>query len=123
MGEPMTHWQSLAVAADEGELYLDEAAAEACSRSCDEYIDKLIAHQKTAKSLSNIVGWGEFKSGQQLREIYSQKAVGGANSMVDVLQSHIDVVIQMQAVFKKFFVDTGATDDGNAADLGSQGPR
>nr|WP_296775915.1 hypothetical protein [Rhodococcus sp. (in: high G+C Gram-positive bacteria)] len=123
MGEPMTHWQSLAVAADEGQLYLDEVAAEACSRACDAYIDKLIAHQKTAKNLSNIVGWGEFKSGQELREFYSQKAVGGHGSMVDALQSHIDTVMQMQAVFRKFFVDTTATDDGNAADLGSQGPR
>ncbi|WP_269455201.1 hypothetical protein [Rhodococcus sp. EPR-157] len=43
--------------------------------------------------------------------------------MVDVLQSHIDVVEEMNVVFGKFFATTEAADDANATDLQSQGPK
>jgi hypothetical protein len=43
--------------------------------------------------------------------------------MVDVLQSHIDVVEEMKVVFGKFFAATEAADDANATDLQDQGPK
>ncbi|MDJ0396035.1 hypothetical protein QMK17_22185 [Rhodococcus sp. G-MC3] len=120
---PMTYWQSLAAAADRGELFLDPEVAAICSKSCTNYVAKLQESIASAKLLAGIDGWGEFQSGQALREIYAKKAVGGENNMVDVLQSHIDVVTEMQAVFKKFFVDTTVTDVGTAADIGQQIPK
>lgn len=121
--KPLTYWQSLAVAADQGDLFLDAEAAAECSSACSDYIARLVLHQTKAKSLADIRGWGDFDSGRTIRKIYAEKAVGGENNMVDVLEGHIEVVRQMQAVFQKFFVDTGATDDGNATDLGQQGPK
>lgn len=118
-----TYWGSLAVAADEGHLYLNPAAAEACSAACDAYIVKLLDHQNKAKELARVKGWGDFDSGRQLQKIFSEKAVGGDNNMVDVLQSHIDVVEEMKVVFSKFFSVTQAIDEANAAHVQAQGPK
>lgn len=41
--------------------------------------------------------------------------------MVDVLQSHIDVVEEMKVVFGKLFVATQDVDDDNAAGLAAEG--
>jgi len=120
-GESLTYWQSLAMAADNGHLYLDQDAARACSASCDEYIKKLVKHQNAAKQLADVTGWGDFDMGKQIEQVFSQKAVGGENNRVDVLQGHIEVVCQMQAVFKKFFTDTVARDEETASSF--EGPR
>lgn len=122
-GEPATYWQALAVAADQGQLYLNPEAARACSAACDDYIKKLLDHQRNARELANTRGWGDFDSGLQLQDIFAKKAVGGENNMFDVLQSHIDVVKEMKVVFGKFFAATEAADEVNAADLQSQGPK
>lgn len=122
LGAPLTYWQSLAVAADQGHLYLNSEAAKACSDACDIYIGRLVGHKDTAKDLANVDGWGDFDSGRALRKIFSEKAVGGDNNMVDVLESHIQVVREMQIVFRKFFAETEALDGENAADLTQSGP-
>lgn len=119
---PSTQWQALAVAADDGQLFLDAEAARACFSACEVYISRLREHQRTATSLTDISGWGDFASGLQLRDILAAKAVGGENNMVDVLQSHIDVVEEMKMVFAKFFVANNAVDQHNAADLRAEGP-
>lgn len=120
---PPTYWQSLAHAADQGHLYLNADAAAACSKACDGYIEKLIDHQNYARELGNARGWGDFASGKQLQKIIADKAVGGENNLVDVLQSHIDVVEEMKIVFAKFFMVTKDGDDANAADFQARGPK
>ncbi|KZF07264.1 hypothetical protein A2J03_23105 [Rhodococcus sp. EPR-157] len=120
---PATYWTSLAIAADRGELFLNSEAAAACSLACDDYIARLKLHQTQARELVDISGWGDFDSGKELQRIFSEKAAGGANNMVDVLQSHIDVVEEMKVVFGKFFSATEAADDTNATDLQSKGPK
>jgi hypothetical protein len=96
-GEPATYWQALAVAADQGQLYLNPEAARACSAACDDYIYRLQEHQRRARELVNIGGWGDFDSGLQLQDIFAKKAMGGENNMFDVLQSHIDIVEEMKS--------------------------
>jgi hypothetical protein len=120
--KPVSYWQSLSIAADEGNLFLGSEAAAKCSRACDGYLDKLREHQTRAKELAKVEGLGEFESGKALRNRFAEKAMGGPNNLVDVLQSHIDVVTEMQVVFKKFFDDTIATDDQNASSIVA-GPR
>ncbi|WP_037159952.1 hypothetical protein [Rhodococcoides fascians] len=120
---PATYWQALAVAAEVGDLYLNSEAAEACSRACDEYVHKLQQHQRQARSLVSISGWGDFDMGLQLQDIFAKKAVGGENNMVEVLQSHIDVVEEMKVVFNKFFTSTNDVDRANAAGIEVEGPR
>lgn len=122
-GEPVTHWQAMAVAADQGQLYLNPEAAAACDSACDQYIVKLKEHRDAAQRLTNVSGWGDFDSGKEVQRIFSEKAAGGANNMVDVLQSHIEVVEEMKVVFGKFFAATEFTDDTNATDLKSQGSK
>lgn len=120
---PLTYWQSLAVAADEGHLFLNAEAASSCHRACSIYLQQLEDRQYEAEQLADISGWGDFNSGQQLRQIYADKAVGGSNNMVTVLQSHIDVVTEMQAVFAKFFAATNDTEQQNASAIGEHRPR
>lgn len=121
-GDPTTYWQALAVAVDEGQLYLNEEAARACYLSCDQYIEKLLKHKDTARDLANVRGWGDFDMGLELQDIVAKKAAGGDNNMVDVLQSHIDVVQEMKVVFNKFFTTTQAVDDVNAVGIQAEGP-
>ncbi len=121
--EPVTYWQALAVAADTGQLYLNSDAAEQCSNACDDYIELLKGHRLEPYKLAHADGWGEFESGKDLRTMFREKAVGGEDNMLDVLQSHIDVVEQMQVVFKKFFTATDNVDETNAADVRAQGPK
>lgn len=120
---PATYWQALAVAADNGDLYLNPETAQRCSSACDAYIEKLLVHQDTARRLANITGYGDFDMGRQIQTIFAEKAVGGDNNMVDVLQSHIDVVEQMKVVFGEFFSSTTETDATNAAGLQVEPPR
>lgn len=122
-GEAQTYWQSLAVAADQGSLYLDPETAQACSNACNDYIGKLINHKEQAKELANADGWGEFAMGQQFRQILRDKAVNGENNLVDVLESHLQVVREMQMVFNKFFTTAEAVDQDNASGLGQLGPK
>lgn len=120
---PVTYWQALAVAADNGDLYLNSVTAQQCSSACDACIEKLLVHQDTARRLADITGYGDFDMGRQIRTIFAEKAVGGQNNMVDVLQSHIDVVEEMKVVFGKFFAATIGTDEANAAGLQVDPPR
>lgn len=121
--EPTTYWQALAMAADRGQLYLNPDAAQACYSACDTYILKLKEHQESARRLVYVSGWGDFDSGLQLQEIFASKAVAGENNMVDVLQSHIDVVEEIKVVFNRFFVATNAVDEDNSAGLHAEGPK
>lgn len=121
--EQLTHWQSLAKAADEGQLFLNPEAAEACSKACTTFIARLREHQTAATFLTEVSGLGEFESGKLLRDRFSQKASGGENNLVDVLQSHIDVVERMRTVFDKFFDSTTHQDEVNAAALEQRAPR
>lgn len=121
-GDPATYWQTLAGAADGGQLYLNAEAAQACYSACNRYIEKLIQHQAAAADLANISGWGDFDMGLELQKIMANKAVGGENNMVDVLQSHIDVVEEMKVVFNKFFTATTDVDDANAVGIEAEGP-
>ncbi|OZF51656.1 hypothetical protein [Rhodococcus sp. 14-2470-1a] len=126
MGNPReisTYWQALAVAADNDQLYLNAEAAQACAVACDQYILRLRHHQETATALARVSGWGDFDMGLQLQDIFAKKAVGGENNMVDVLQSHIDVVEEMKVVFNKFFTSTNDVDEANAGGIQVDGPR
>ncbi|WP_167675429.1 hypothetical protein [Rhodococcus sp. B10] len=118
----MTHWQMLAAAADSGHLFLNEEAAKRCSAACTTYIAKLREYQIQTEDLTDVRGLGSFESGKHLRDRFSQKASGGKNNLVDVLQSHIDVVERMRVVFNKFFDATTRQDEMNATALNQQGP-
>ncbi|MFC8181428.1 hypothetical protein ACFULT_21345 [Rhodococcus sp. NPDC057297] len=121
--EPTTYWQALALAADNNQLYLNSEAAQACYESCEKYIERLRAHQDTARDLRDLTGWGDFDMGLHLQKVFADKAEGGENNMVDVLQSHIDVVEEMKVVFNKFFTSTRDVDKANAAGIEVEGPR
>ncbi|WP_072806937.1 hypothetical protein [Rhodococcoides yunnanense] len=117
-----THWAYLADAVEQGNLYLDPETARQCFQVCEEFIGELNLHKDVAVHLADVKGLGSFDSGIALAKTFSEKAVGGANNLVDVLQSHIDVVMQMQAVFQKFFSATDTVDQDNAAAITQQNP-
>ncbi|MGK2883563.1 MAG: hypothetical protein ACSLE8_02130 [Rhodococcus sp. (in: high G+C Gram-positive bacteria)] len=118
-----TYWQNLAVAVDAGQLFLNEEAAKKCHAACVVYLAKLDIHKESAQNLARVEGYGDFKSGQELADIFSKKAVGGEDNMVDVLESHIQVVKDMQAVFQKFFTVYDDTEQDNSIAIGQAGPK
>ncbi|WP_255122683.1 hypothetical protein [Rhodococcus sp. 14-2470-1b] len=118
----LTYWQSLAVAADNGQLYLDADTARQCDQTCVNYLDRLDRHRETARRLAKIDGYGDFEMGRQFAQILSDKAAGGQNSMVGVIDSHIQVVKEMQAVFQKFFNHYTDIDADTASDVAQRFP-
>jgi hypothetical protein len=111
-----TYWQSLAAAAESGQLYLDQDIARQCNDTCTTYLEKLDERRKEAVRLADVQGYGDFEMGKQFAQILSEKAVGGQNSMVGVIDSHIQVVKEMQAVFRKFFNHYTDIDADTASD-------
>ncbi len=122
MSSETTYWQNLAQAADAGQLFLDESVARACNESCVAYIERLHQHRKSAFGLAKVQVYGDFEMGKQFAQILSEKAVGGQNSMVGVIDSHIQVVKEMQAVFQKFFDQYSDTDAATASDVAQMFP-
>ncbi|WP_186629439.1 hypothetical protein [Rhodococcus sp. BP22] len=120
---PIAYWNDLATAADDGQLFLDPASAQHCDKACTEYLAILETNKDLAFKLGNVKGMGTFDSGIALARKFSLKAVDGPNNLVDVLQSHIDVVTAMQAVFRKFFDAAKDVDQQNATSIGRNGPR
>ncbi|WP_037143966.1 hypothetical protein [Rhodococcoides fascians] len=118
----LTYWQGLALAADSGQLYLDENTARECDQACQQYLYKLDIHKESASLLAKVDGYGDFEMGKQFAQFLSEKAVGGQNSMVGVIDSHIQVVKEMQAVFQKFFNHYTDTDADNASDVAQRFP-
>ncbi|OZC58607.1 hypothetical protein CH289_01435 [Rhodococcus sp. RS1C4] len=101
---------------------MDADTARQCNQSCVNYLDRLDRHRATARQLGKIDGYGDFEMGKQFAQILSEKAVGGQNSMVGVIDSHIQVVKEMQAVFQKFFDQYSDTDTDNASDVAQTFP-
>ncbi len=122
-GSPIDYWNNLATAADEGNLFLDPAAAQHCDQACTEYLSTLESNKKLAHRLGSVKGMGTFDSGIALARKFSLKAVDGPNNLVDVLQGHIDIITAMQAVFRKFFDAAEDVDQQNATSIGQNGPR
>ncbi|WP_072806939.1 hypothetical protein [Rhodococcoides yunnanense] len=120
--KPTSFWAAMATEVDRGNLSLSPEAAAQCDAACTNFIAKLEAHRLNAGVLREVKGLGTFPSGIELAQKFSEKAAGGTNSLVDVLQSHIDVVMQMQAVFQKFFSATDTVDQDNAAAITQQNP-
>ncbi len=120
---PLQHWSDLATAADAGQLFLEPTAARECNQACEEYLSILRVQKQKAVALGDVRGMGEFPSGIALAKKFSLKAVGGENNLADVLQSHIDVVMAMQTVFRKFFDATETTDQDSGILIGQEGPR
>ncbi len=93
-------------------LYLNPESASTCFQACTACLEKLRAHKIEAAKLSDVQALGNFDSGIASQRLSPRKR-SGANNLVNVLQSHIDVVMQMQAVFQKFFTSTETVDPTN----------
>ncbi|SNS54268.1 hypothetical protein [Rhodococcoides kyotonense] len=119
----LTHWQDLAVAADEGQLFLSEDVARKCDDACNQYLEKLAESTKSAHLLANVQGLGTLDSGIELARRLSEKAVGGPNNLVDTLEGHIRVVEAMQVVFRKFFDSYEDADSTTATSIGQHSTR
>ncbi|MGA9871193.1 MAG: hypothetical protein WBQ44_08635 [Rhodococcus sp. (in: high G+C Gram-positive bacteria)] len=122
IANPTTRWAELAAAAEAGSLSLDPAVARECDAACSAYLEKLTKHRTTASRLSTVEGYGDFESGKQLARLYASRMVGGENSMFNVLNGHIRVVQEMQAVFQKFFTHYEDAESVNASEIAATGP-
>ena len=118
-----SYWQSLVLAADSGDLHLDADTARRCDAACEAFLARLDTHIKRAALLADAdgYGYGSFASGISLANAFASKAVGAENSLVEVLESHVQVVKEMQVVFRKFLVDYQDTEHNNSTAIGQAG--
>lgn len=119
-----SYWQNLVEATDSGDLYLNADVAQRCNAACEAFLAQLDAHITRVALLADADGdgYGSFASGMSLANVFASRAVSDGNSLVEVLQSHIQVVKEMQAVCRKFFVDYQDTEHSNSTAIGQAGP-
>ena len=94
-------WPALGNQVDKGTLFLERGSAQRCADACTTFIDQLRETRYAAERLGRADGFGSLPSGIALAAKFSRKAVGGPNSMVDVLTAHIAEVEAMREVFEK----------------------
>lgn len=93
-------WAGLKTAAGEGRLRLEPDAAQQCAAACDAAIDKLSLAQNELMHADRLEGLGAWDSGKSLARTLGVKVRGDKNSAFSVIQTHIDILLEMQATFR-----------------------
>jgi len=97
---PSPSISALAVEAAVGRLRIADDVSSACIEACDGLLDGLDQIRYFAHRLSTASAYGTLASAQQLGAKFETKAIG-ANGLRDVLQQHIDTVLQLRDLFDK----------------------
>ncbi|MFZ2527935.1 MAG: hypothetical protein WAX14_09815 [Rhodococcus sp. (in: high G+C Gram-positive bacteria)] len=103
-------FRKLADAAESGTLYLEPGAADTCVAACDRFIEALQHLQGTCENLEVSEAFGHLPSARALGLKFDAKATG-PGGLFEVLQTHIDTVAAMRAMFAaagKAYLDTDA---------------
>ncbi|MGV9745943.1 hypothetical protein ACWDTG_13620 [Rhodococcus zopfii] len=91
-------FRRLADAAESGQLYLTPGATESCVAACDRFLETLLQIQDSCVHLEVSAAFGHLPSAHALGLKFDAKATG-PGGLSDVLQTHIDTVTQMRAMF------------------------
>lgn len=96
-----SEWESMVADVEAGNLTMESGRAARCAAHCSTLVERLAVLRERAYGLGRVDGLGPLPSGIALAAKFSRKAVGGPNSMVDVLTAHIAEVEAMREVFVK----------------------
>lgn len=100
MSEPVGPgtFRRLVEAAESGQLYLEPDATENCVKACDTFLEALQFIRNSCSELEVSAAFGHLPSAHALGLKFDAKATG-PGGLSDVLQTHIDTVTQMRAMF------------------------
>ncbi|MBP1159774.1 hypothetical protein [Rhodococcus sp. PvR099] len=104
-----------------GRLSLEQGVARRCAARCAEFVDQLRRIQFDASKQAKVDGFGTLQSGIDLAAKFGKKASGGDYSMVQAIDDHITVVLEMQQTFEKIEAMYSASEDRGTAGINSAG--
>ncbi len=115
-------WSHLATEAAAGRLKLDADIARDLDMACDKRLADLRKMLTRAVNLQSISGFGDLPSGNALERKFRAKAAGDEMSLDAVLKQHIQVVTDMQTVFRSTLAGYQETDTSTADTFGTIQP-
>ncbi|WP_231496489.1 hypothetical protein [Rhodococcus sp. UNC363MFTsu5.1] len=84
-------------------------------------MDQLRRIQFDASKQAKVDGFGTLQSGIDLAAKFGKKAAGGDYSMVQAIDDHVNVVLEMQQTFEKIEAMYAASEERNRAGIDSAG--
>lgn len=93
-------WKGLGTAAASGQLRLEPGVAEQCAVACEKARSQLILRKQDVQGIGRLRGFGDLRSGQELQRKFETKATGGPGSAEEVLQQHMDLLVDMAATYR-----------------------
>ncbi|ATL69408.1 hypothetical protein [Nocardia terpenica] len=94
-------WRKLLGQANSGQLFLDPEIGKGLDKVCDDYLDRLDTLLRGTDRFRFLGGFGTFQSGIDLEKKFKAKAIGQDQSLVSILQQHVDVVKTAKEVVAK----------------------
>ncbi|MGG7104346.1 hypothetical protein [Rhodococcus sp. 24CO] len=98
-------------------INLDPNIAQQLVKPCEDLIAEFRRLIVSARKLRRVDGFGTLGSGLALQGKFAGKAVGGPDSLVNALESHIAVVDDMRAYFQKCIDDAKEQEQANVDSL------
>ncbi len=114
-------WAAMGAAVGAGRLSLERGVAQRCAQRCAEFVDQLRRIQFDASKQAKVDGFGTLQSGIDLAAKFGKKAAGGDYSMVQAIDDHVNVVLEMQQTFEKIEAMYAASEERNRAGIDSAG--
>ncbi|NHD17607.1 MULTISPECIES: hypothetical protein [unclassified Actinopolyspora] len=105
-----------------GGLSMEPAAADSAAKVYEEKAEKVRSLIDSAVALQQVKGLGDYPSGRQLANKFSQKATNGSTGAADLLRQFRDELLRKADLFRQAKEKYVATDEQISSDLnrGSQ---
>nr|WP_218862112.1 hypothetical protein [Actinopolyspora biskrensis] len=105
-----------------GGLSMEPSAADEAAKVYEEKAEKVALLADNAARLQQVPGLGDYPSGRQLANKFSQKATNGSTGAADLLRQFRDELLRKADLFRQAKEKYVATDEQISSDLnrGSQ---
>ncbi|WP_261984653.1 hypothetical protein [Rhodococcus sp. WS3] len=107
-------WSEWAENVGDPRLAVDPNVARQLTAACKALLGEFKDMKLRLSDMTDASGMGTLESGRALADKFSQKAVGGGDSLEKTLDSHIAVVKEMRAYFQACIDRYESVDDDNA---------
>lgn len=108
-------WSHWGAAVGDQQLSVDLDVARGVVDACTALLGEIDSIEGDVGRLAVVAGMGTLQSGIALARKFSEKAVGGVDSLENVLRSHSETVAEMRDFFQKCIDRYESVDAVNAA--------
>ncbi|NMM86142.1 hypothetical protein B2J88_17495 [Rhodococcus sp. SRB_17] len=112
-------WSQWSESVGDPQLAVDPNVAREVVKACTVLLGEFDSMKGDVGRLAAVTGMGTFQSGIDLARKFSEKAVGGEDSLENALRSHVHVVTEMRDFFQKCVDRYESADASNAMTLRS----